>query len=105
MEINNLKKIIEEIVIKIFKNNMSILFKNLQQIISIGKVVSIDYSGFNADVQLNTTEISKGIKYPSNYTSSNIGLGQTVIVLSPDPLNKNRRFIIAAYGNVQDALE
>jgi len=88
----------EEIVQRILDRRLSESIRNAQNVLALGKVISIDLSSQTADVEIVGGGESMKLQYPRNYGPSEIGVGSRVLIASLDNFSGGGKYIIAAYG-------
>lgn len=91
----NLNSVVEKIVTK----KLDSIVKNLYSILAVGVITAINYGGNVASVRLNNGTQLTDIPYPRSFSESDIGIGQRVLIASPDPYTGNSKFIVCSVGS------
>lgn len=87
-----------ELVTKIVKKELNDIIRTSQNVFTIATIESIDYSSKTAIVKYIDSGTSGSVSYPSNFTSSEIGVGQRVVIANTDTFVSGSKYIIGAFG-------
>jgi hypothetical protein len=92
-----MKEVWEAFIVKTIKAELGTMFKNLQSIVAIGTI--LDYTGKRATVRVGGS-VTGFIPYSKTIGNTQIGVGQMVITVSPDPNNLNNKVIVGTLSEV-----
>lgn len=96
--IERLKDQMTELVTKIVKKELNEIIRSSQNVFTIATIESIDYSSKTAVVRYIDSGTSGTVSYSNNYTSTEIGVGQRVLIANTDMFVSGSKYIIGAFG-------
>ena len=90
---------LKDFVVKTITAQLVTIVKNQQSITAVGTIVQVDYASKRATVRLGSS-VTGFLSYSKHFTDSQIGTGQSVLLVSSDANNLSNRVILATLSDV-----